>query len=642
MLTSRIAWLLSRDAEYDASWRESGSKYPPKILAVTFTKKASNEMETRLEGLLYRIQDLSGEADHLLPEDGVQLRPRGMERVQLGTFHSICSRIMRRYGEHLSSLPFVNGSPLDGSFAIIDQSDQLRLVKKFMAEMKVPTNGKGASQVKPRNILSHISVLKANDARVGRLGPIDGDGEKDEEKGKIKSMTERLAREIYPKYCKNLLENNSVDFDDLILLTRDLLVANEDVRLDLQRRWEHVLIDEFQDTSQVQLDLIKLLTRKSLFVVGDGDQSIYSWRGANVESMMDFDREFPNVKTQFLMENYRSTANIVKAAQKVISTSTAGGATYRKDMKPMRGAGPSPRILACTDGKAEATFVAGTILQMEKEDKLQPSSSVAVIYRTNAQSRLIEEACVKKKLKYIVRGATGRFYSRAEIKDCLCFLRFLYNGRDESAFVRAVKTPSRGIGQVALDQFFAYHSAVAAESSDVAAERCSLLEVLISLSNDRDDEISTTVDPNDYISKRAMNNFIPFGSKMRHIRKVAAATNVTSLITEVIDHLELEEHFQAISKTKDEMDDRMSNINELILASEKYEGIACSQDPESALGNFLDDISLLSDAFEENGKNGKVDERLTVNLMTVHGSKGMEFDAVFLIGTEEGECNLMI
>jgi len=641
VLTSRIAWLLSRDANYDANWREFDRKYPPKILAVTFTKKAANEMEKRLEGLLYRIQDLSDEADYLLPEEEFQQRPRGMDRVQLGTFHSICSRIMRRYGEHLSSLPFVNGSPLDGSFAIIDQSDQLRIVKKFMADMKVATDGKGSSPVKPRNILSHISVLKANDARVGRLGATNGDGKENDEKGKMKAMTERLAREIYPKYCKHLLENNSVDFDDLILLTRDLLVSREEVHLDLQRRWEHVLIDEFQDTSQVQLDLIKLLARKSLFVVGDGDQSIYSWRGANVESMMDFDREFPNVKTKFLMENYRSTANIVKAAQKVISASTTSGTTYRKAMKPIRGAGPPPRILACADGKAEATFVVGTILQMEKEDKLQASSSVAVIYRTNAQSRLIEEACVQKKVKYIVRGATGRFYSRAEIKDCLCFLRFLYNGRDESAFIRAIKTPSRGIGQVALNQFFAYHSAVtsAVESNDLESGNFSLLEVLISLSSEKNNEFPTNVDPNNYIAKRAMNNFVSFSSKMRHISEVSTAANVTSLLTEVIDHLELKQHFQAISKTQDEMDDRMSNVNELLLASEKYEGIACSQAPDSALGNFLDDISLLSDAVEEDtsqGNSNNVDECITVNLMTVHASKGMEFDAVFLIGNEEG------
>uniref|UniRef100_A0A7S2K5P5 UvrD-like helicase C-terminal domain-containing protein n=1 Tax=Leptocylindrus danicus TaxID=163516 RepID=A0A7S2K5P5_9STRA len=310
-------------------------------------------------------------------------------------------------------------------------------------------------------------------------------------------------------------------------------------------------------------------------------------------------------------------------------------------MKPIRGAGPPPRILACADGKAEATFVVGTILQMEKEDKLQASSSVAVIYRTNAQSRLIEEACVQKKVKYIVRGATGRFYSRAEIKDCLCFLRFLYNGRDESAFIRAIKTPSRGIGQVALNQFFAYHSAVtsAVESNDLESGNFSLLEVLISLSSEKNNEFPTNVDPNNYIAKRAMNNFVSFSSKMRHISEVSTAANVTSLLTEVIDHLELKQHFQAISKTQDEMDDRMSNVNELLLASEKYEGIACSQAPDSALGNFLDDISLLSDAVEEDtsqGNSNNVDECITVNLMTVHASKGMEFDAVFLIGNEEG------
>eukprot|EP00957_Ditylum_brightwellii_P170070 12945607-Ditylum_brightwellii.AAC.1 len=291
---------------------------------------------------------------------------------------------------------------------------------------------------------------------------------------------------------------------------------------------------------------------------------------------------------------------------------------------------------------------------------LTPQSTVAILYRTNAQSRAIEEACVSENLRYVIKGSAGTFYSRAEVKDCLCFLKVLYNGRDRNAFVRAVKTPSRGIGEVALNEFFAYYEAL--------DSKVTLLDALISLADevtDGGDDIesgserkltsSSVVSPQDFMSKRAINRFIPFAIQMKKIKHQSYVQTVSGLLTTIMTDLDLRSHFDSISKTSDEFAERLSNAMELCAAAERYaDDGPCLVHPsmvsdksddgttneisvsESPLVNFLDDVSLLVDADGAQNNDDEGTGRLVAQLMTIHASKGMEFDAVFLIGNEEG------
>ncbi|KAL3768470.1 hypothetical protein ACHAW5_000367 [Stephanodiscus triporus] len=587
---------------------------------------------------------------------------------------------------------------LDGSFNILDQSDQLRLLKEILQrhdiELKSTTppafagggGANGNNEIRPITVLNAISSLNTMEATRGNAN--DGD----DVVAKMSKRVHKIATEIRVPFQRAKYSQNSVDFDDLILLTRELLMHHPEVREILHRRWRHVLVDEFQDTSRVQLDLVRLLTTNSLFVVGDGDQSIYSWRGASPESMSDFELTFHDrahgweellsddqedvskyleridgvrggrevaplrVKSVYLMENYRSTTNIVRAAQRIISTNSekSNGANpttsaqdeIRRDMKPMRGDGPSPRVLACKDGKAEAKFVVQTVISMVDRGDLSPSSTVAIIYRTNAQSRLLEEACVEDNLRYVVRGSSGTFYKRAEIQDCMAFLKIMYNPRDRSAWARAVKAPSRGIGETSLNEFFRYCDAVTEKYAELGRNDLpSPLDVMISFApavGASPIDISPIVPPKDIVSTRSMNRFVPFASSLRSLRRKGEAQTVSDFLLSVIDDLALKSHFDAISKTRDEYEDRLGNVMELVRAAERYKtdgpciSFSSVDEPmETPLGNFLDDVALIADIApdELDSEDGG---RIVANLMTIHSSKGMEFDAVFLVGNEEG------
>jgi DNA helicase-2/ATP-dependent DNA helicase PcrA len=362
VLTCRIAHLLQEDTR-------------SRILAVTFTRKAAGEMQQRVEKILRAQQAVENPAplslsnsndgdangNDVIVQESDGAVPPGLDRVTLGTFHSICAKILRWNGALLAGLPLVrqdmagssDATNLDGGFAILDQGDQLRILKECLDAANIDLKQTG---LKPQQILSAISNIKEELVK-------GNDPFKSNDKRKPVSKTIKVAGQIFGSYRQKLFSNNALDFDDLIFLARELLIENEELRQNLHRRWPHVLVDEFQDTSRSQMDLIKLLTSSSLFVVGDADQSIYSWRGAHVGSLADFADEFKNymggVHTVYLMENYRSTSNIVRAAEKVIGSS--GTSSYLKDekrqsMKPKRGSGPPPRVVACADEKAEGTL----------------------------------------------------------------------------------------------------------------------------------------------------------------------------------------------------------------------------------------------------------------------------------------------
>jgi DNA helicase II / ATP-dependent DNA helicase PcrA len=631
VLTCRIAHLLRKDSTN-------------KILAVTFTKKASGDMQDRLKKLLQNEQEDDSELNvsidsNSLVEEGTVGMTSGLDRVNLGTFHSICAKILRWNGKELSSLPSVKkdlmGSGvvanLDSSFAILDQGDQLRIMKEVLKSMDIDLAKE--KDVKAQPLLNAMGKIKG--------------GKITDPKELQKNRILFIASMIYPLYRERLLGSNSLDFDDLISMTAELLNINGTIREALRRRWAHVLVDEFQDTSAEQLDLVRMWTSKSLLVVGDADQSIYSWRGAHVESMSDFGVVFPKVHTVYLMENYRSTTNIVRAAQKVISGSKSiTAADLRQDMKPMRGTGPSPRVLACSNGKAEAAYVVKTILSMIEREEIRADQTVSILYRTNAQSRALEEACVEQNLPYVVRGSAGAFYSRMEIKDCLCFLRWLHNGRDQSAMLRAFKTPSKGLGDKSVEEFQEYCAAV----NDVYVRqgvdnRPTPLDLLIAMSDDKVSIIAEAPTPNHFISNRSNRPLLEFSTKMNAIRKNAFRQSVSELMKSIIDMFALTDHFNSISKSESEFADRLSNIAELRQAAERYTEGGAALSPagqvaddiqEYPLSRFLDDVALVTDMAEENEDRDTSKKVVRANLMTIHASKGMEFDVVFIVGNEDG------
>lgn len=735
VLTTRIAHLLHNDPY-------------GKILAVTFTRKAAGEMKERLEKvLLEQERVLEGEQPQIYNENTIvqerseepgvvdlegSRNPRGIERVELGTFHSICAKILRYNGDLLRDLPSVlrdmskaqptwvekiapsnndanddygdddneESKPemvlvdpeinLNGQYAIIDQTEQIRTLNECLKEQNIDLK---QTELKPIQILTAIGNMKEMFAQ--NQDPFADPRKKHGSGGAGAAL--RVARKIYYKYREKLLANNALDFDDLILLTRELLTVNDDLRGRLHKRWPHVLVDEYQDTSKIQMDLIKLLTSKSLFVVGDADQSIYSWRGAHVGSLEDVATEFSaygSVRTVFLKENYRSTSNIVRAAEKVISlggpksvlseamdeagesdaklqvlenkltnTDPNKSDDLRRAMKPKRGSGPSPRVVACEDERAEAKFVVDTIFNMTAHGELSNSDTVALIYRTNAQSRYLEEACVQQNLPYVIRGGAGGFYKRAEIRDCLCFLKWLYNGNDDGSMMRAMKTPSKGIGEKALSEFKEYCEKVQSyiRQNCPDHEKPTYLDILISMSGVDGDGSSNDAGsyalpegaplPQDAITKRALNNFVKFSKKMYLIRSRAYNLNIGKLLFFVIEELELMGHVDSISKSRTEFLERKENVQELRNAAKKYASYGPSLVPkdskqrrndddddvmgiDSALASFLDDVALVSDIAEAEQEDEN--NRMVANLMTIHASKGMEFDCVFVVGLEEG------
>ncbi|KAG7337066.1 ATP-dependent DNA helicase PcrA [Nitzschia inconspicua] len=715
VLTTRIAYILQqKQMSSNGFQRNLGN-----VLALTFSRKAAGEMKERLDRLLGELQDLENEHEQQQqPEeeeeedddDAIRLDrhgniveefvhgqtakeaskvtlPQGLERVEMGTFHSICAKIMRYNGELLQDLPSVHrdmshATPvlvksnnndddeddddeektktasssqpavyeipqvnLNGQFVIADQAEQLRILKECLTECKISLK---EESIKPIKILKTICDMKESFAQ--GIDPFLQKGDKPP------GQAMQLARQVYYRYREKLLSNNAVDFDDLILMTRELLMENEDVRQRLHNRWPHVLVDEFQDSSKTQLDLVKLLTSSTLFVVGDSDQAIYTWRGAHVGSLHDVKQEFSSygdIHTVFLKENYRSTANIVRAAERVISNNDGSGKNddLRRSMKPIRGSGKNPRIVACDNEEAEANFVVDTILEMIEKQEIDQNKTVAIVYRTNSQSRHLEEACVAKGLPYVIRGGAGGFYNRAEIKDCLCFLRWIYNGNDVGSMLRAVKTPTKGIGDKAIDEFQRYCEVMQLYFVEKEKERKrpTPLDVLISMTNDGTNSMTKAGDfvlpsgaplAEDHISKRALKNFLAFSSKMKDFRIQAYQKSVEELLFYIIEELDLKKHFNAISKSKSEFSDRMENVKELRQAAKKYgdtgPALAVDNPEESGLTRFLDDVALVSDLADAADEQAKNDDRLVANLLTIHASKGMEFDGVFVVGLEEG------
>jgi len=397
VITSRIAWLI-----------EQKGVAPDSILAVTFTNKAASEMGERVSRLLGHSS---------------------LAKPLISTFHSLCVRILRRDIEALQ----VNGKGLTRTFAIYDENDQQAIVKQVMRRMGLDTK-----QLTPRSVLGRISWAKNHmvDPEEYYLGSKDPN-------------SERIAH-IYKQYKDELRKNNAMDFDDLLLEAARLLKVSSDVRERLQRRWRYLLVDEYQDTNRPQYELMKLLAgeAKNVCAVGDEDQSIYSWRGADIRNILEFEQDFPNARIVRLEQNYRSTQIILEAAGAVVANNAK---RKGKKLWTDRQGGSLVGYYEAPDGENEALFIADRIQKFQREaGESGEVARCAVLYRTNSQSRLVEEALRRYNIRYTMVGGFS-FYERAEIKDLLCYLRLVRNPHDSMAMQRVINTPARGIGKTTLE-----------------------------------------------------------------------------------------------------------------------------------------------------------------------------------------------
>ena len=538
VLTYRIAHLVSA----------VGVK-PQEILAITFTNKAAGEMRERLESVLGAI----------------------VRTMWVMTFHSACGRILRREAPRLG---------YRSNFTIYDQADQVRLVKQCLEELE-----RDPKRFPPRGIHAQISNAKNQ-----LILP-------DEYKSRVASFYDQTVADVYGMYQERLSRSNAVDFDDLLMLTVEVLERFPEAQKKWQKSFRYVLVDEYQDTNHAQYRLLQLLAgeHRNVFAVGDPDQSIYAFRGADIRNIMEFERDFGGARQIALEQNYRSTNSILRAANAVISENRE---RKPKSLWSELGEGDPVRVIEVEDEHAEARFVASEIAGLVDEGL--SASEVAVFYRTNAQSRVLEDVLVRQDIPYQVIGGP-KFYERAEIKDAIAYLQVLDNPTDAISLTRIANRPRRGIGDASLARLQSYAD----------AHGLSLWEAL-----EHPEEAGCGGAP-----LRAIDRF---RTLMQSSMAEAQELPVPELLERVLDRSGYLEALEA--ERTIEAQGRIENLLELVGVAREYQESAESP----SLSEFLQQISLFSDqdALEE--------ERSLVTLMTLHNAKGLEFRAVFLIGMEEG------
>ena len=539
VLTCRIAYMI----------QELGVA-PWNILAITFTNKAAGEMRERVNAA---VGSHAGQ-------------------VWVATFHSTCCRILRQNIDRLG---------YDRSFTIYDTDDSRQIVKEAVQQLELDPK-----VYKERNILARISAAKNEMIDPDRM---ETDAKRWEEK--------RIA-EIYAMYQKRLKQNNALDFDDLLLKTVELFRNEPDVLMAYQERFRYIMIDEYQDTNTVQFELVRLLASryKNLCVVGDDDQSIYKFRGANIRNILSFEKEYPGCSVIRLEQNYRSTGRILKAANEVIAHNEG---RKRKTLWTENEDGEPVRFRQFPNGYEEAEFVIGEIAEKARTEN-KPYSDFAILYRTNAQSRLFEEKCVSADIPYQIVGGVN-FYSRKEIKDMLAYLKTTDNGSDDLAVTRILNVPKRGIGQTTIGRIRQY--AAEKEMSVYAA----LLEA---------DEIPGI--------GRSLAKIRSFTSLISRFRAASDEyLSVRQLMEMILKDTGYQEELEA--EDTDESRARLENLEELISKASDYEETA----EEPSLSDFLQQVSLVADidSVEEGAER--------VLLMTLHAAKGLEFDTVYMTGMEE-------
>ncbi len=531
---------------------------PQNILAVTFTNKAAREMHERLV--------------HLLGEEQVR-------RLMVGTFHAICARFLRVEASHLG---------LDPQFVIYDDDDQLGLVRQAMHEL-----GLDERQYAPASILYEIG--RAKDELL--------DAEAYAER--VASYWQEIAARVYRVYQRKLRENHALDFDDLLMQTVRLFEEHPDVCQRYQRRFQHVLVDEYQDTNHAQYVLVRHLSAgyRNLFVVGDEEQAIYAWRGATLRNILEFERDFPESQVFLLEQNYRSTRRILQAAGSVIAGSRKR--PYKKELWTENPEGTLPVIRETYDERDEAQQVADEITRL-LEEGYRPGD-IAVMYRTNAQSRAFEEAFLRYGLRYRLVGGT-RFYQRREVRDILAYLRLLLNPYDSVSLLRIINVPPREIGPRTVEAWRAWAVAAGRPMYDLLGE------------------LGETEDPLPEklpIPPRAARSLRAFRDLLSDLIRQAGRLPLVELLDELLRRIEYRTY---LLQDRELGQERWENVQELRTVAQEYAPLP----PGEGLAAFLEQTALIADIDEYDERND------AVTLITLHQAKGLEFPVVFIAGMEEG------
>lgn len=526
----------------------------PSIMAVTFTNKAAREMRSRVIDLL--------DAQH----------PSGQRGLDLGTFHALAARMLRRNADQL---------PVSREFVIFDDSDQMSLVRECLKDLNFDPK-----QVQPGRILAAISSAK-NELI-------------DWKHFSANTYFAEIAHRVYENYQLRLQANNGVDFDDLLMYAVELLRDHDDVRAQYHRRYSHILVDEFQDTNTAQYAMLRLLTPPSrdVFVVGDADQSIYRWRGADYRNVQRFQKDYPEARVILLEQNYRSTQTILDAAMAIINRLPN---RHVKKLFTDRGPGTMIELHEAYDEADEARFVIDTIALLVQAGDAEPGEC-AVMYRTNAQSRAMEEAFLRAGLPYRLVGAQ-RFYGRREVKDIVAYLRLVQNPDDRISLLRVLNTPSRGIGAKTVQALMK-----AADDGSVSPG-----QVLIDLGQGNAETYAATID------NRAASALASFGRLLPGWIKARVGLPLVDLIDRIIKDVGYREY---IDDGSEEGTERWDNVVELRRVAEEFQDVD--------LAAFLEQIALVSD------QDTLTDDINAPILLTLHAAKGLEFRVVFIIGLDDG------
>ena len=542
----------TRCLTYRVAYMISGGIHPQNILAITFTNKSANEMKERI--------------DRLLGQENKFGQPI------IGTFHSVCLRILRK------EIPLLG---YKSNFSIFDTNDQLSLVKKVMTNLEIDSK-----KYNPHLILNKISKLKTDLIFPENYNPTE--------------FFAKTVSRVYNNYQAELKKMNGLDFDDLIVLTVKIFQQNPDILEKYQNFWKYILVDEYQDTSHDQYTLIKLLSDKNrnIFAIGDDAQSIYAFRDADIKNILNFQKDYPDAKVVFLEQNYRSTKTILAAAQNIISNNQT---QVPKELWTENIKGEKIHIKETLNERTEAEFIVDKIDELTGED-IYKIQDFTILYRTHAQSRAIEEALITRGFPYQIVGGI-RFYERKEIKDILSYLRFMVNPTDLISLERIYNVPTRGIGETTFNKIVSINTLDLIESIGVLAKEKGDTKQAKSLTEFK-------------------NLLTDLSDKKKH-------KNLTSVIKYVIKRTNYEDYLKSLVAKKELYDntaDKMENLKELLTVARKYDILK----GEEGIEKFLEEIALL----QETDKMKASADRIT--LMTIHSSKGLEFPVVFIAGMEEG------
>ncbi|MDD5338841.1 MAG: UvrD-helicase domain-containing protein [Dehalococcoidales bacterium] len=523
---------------------------PRRIMAVTFTNKAAREMEERLE----------------------KLASASVQNITLGTFHAICARILRTDGPAMG---------IDKKFVIYDDDDQIALIKRSLQDLALDPK-----QFAPRALQSVISNAKSQMLAPGDLGG--------------KSYFEEVTRRVYERYERLLGDSSALDFDDLLMKTVLLFKQNHDVLDKYQSRYMHIQVDEFQDTNLVQYELVKLLAGKyrNICVVGDPDQSIYSWRAADIRNILNFEKDFPDAKVILLEQNYRSTQLILDAATNVIS---ANRQRKPKGLWTKNEKGEGPYVIETYSEEEEAQWVVNEIDRLVRSGVVK-SGDCAVMFRTNAQSRVLEEAFIRYGMAYRLVAGT-RFYERREVKDIIAYLRLIQNPNDSVSLMRVINVPQRGIGERSLDELTRW-------AKDQGVNEYRALQLIA----DAGDDLP--------FSPRTVKALAGFAAMLQNLIEKSQELDTVKLFDLVIDKTGYKQYVTGLV----DGDERWENIMELRGVAQDFKDMA----PEEGLTALLESVALVADV------DALPEKTETVTLITLHQAKGLEFPVVFIIGMEEG------